>query len=378
MKLAWNRGLVASSCVLMGCSAAPPLMTPLSAAVPVGLRAPLDRRADFSGYLERELQAGQSSSVLLDVVRLPPTTGPGTAAAAQPVRTADSPSGHAAGRTSILIAPGIFGDCVAMQSLPFSDGVLRDGESNYTEGYAHHSSLGFRRIRAVPLPGRASSDANAERLVMAIMQEAADTKVEHIIIMGYSKGVADAMHALAGLHREGRVPPKLKAMVSLAGVVNGTPLADRYVHLYNFWTRTVSPLDCSPSEGGEMESLRKEFRMPWLATNPLPSALRYYSVLASANAQDIAPGLAASFDQLLVLGERNDGQLLVSDAIVPGSAVLAELNADHWSFLLPLERHPSFAVRSLASRKPFPRNQLFRALATFVLNDIEPPAALPR
>ncbi|MGJ7487094.1 hypothetical protein ACSFA2_17665 [Variovorax sp. LT2P21] len=359
------------------------MQTPLSAAVPVGLPAPVDRRAEFYRYLERELQASQSSRSLTDAVVPSQATRtsntPSAATHLAPVPLVDAiPHSPPAGGTSILIAPGIFGDCVAKQSLPFSDGVMRDGAINYTEGYAYLSSLGFKRIRAVPLLGRASSEVNAARLAGAIEQEASDTTVDRIILMGYSKGVADALHALAGMQRDGQVPPKLKAMVSLAGVVNGTVLADRNVHLYESWTRVLSPLDCSPSYGGEMQSLRKEFRMSWLAANPLPESLRYYSIVASTTAEDVAPGLAASYKQLVALGERNDGQLLVADAIIPGSGVLAELNADHWSFLLPLDKHPSFALRSMAARKSFPRMQLFRALALFVQNDIAADAARPR
>lgn len=383
MRLRMHSWLLAGCCALMGCSFAPPLPTPLSATVPVGLPAPIDRRAEFSRYLQRELQASLSSTFLSDVLLLPQTEHssnvPGPLA--HPTTTPPANtffSKQAVGRTSIFIVPGIFGDCVARQSLPFSDGVLRDGAFNYTAGYAYLSSLSFKRIEAVPLPGRASSEANAKRLVVAIEREAADATVDHIILLAYSKGVADSLHALAVMHREGRVPQKLNALVSLAGVVNGTVLADRNVHLYEIVTRTMSPLDCSPSEGEEMQSLRKGFRMPWLAATALPRSLRYYSVVASATAEDVAPGLAASFSQLAVLGERNDGQLLVSDAIIPGSHVLAELKADHWSFLLPLEKHPLLAVRSIATRKPFPRTQLFSALVMFVLNDIDPPAAQSR
>jgi hypothetical protein len=39
--------------------------------------------------------------------------------------------------------------------------------------------------------------------------------------------------------------------------------------------------------------------------------------------------------------ERNDGQVLAVDAVLPGSTLLAEARADHWDVALPRDRHPS-------------------------------------
>lgn len=64
------------------------------------------------------------------------------------------------GGLSVLIVPGIFGDCVDDQSLPFSDGIERERPANYTGGYAHYrASLGS--VRAIQLSGRASPASNA-------------------------------------------------------------------------------------------------------------------------------------------------------------------------------------------------------------------------
>ena len=40
------------------------------------------------------------------------------------------------------------------------------------------------------------------------------------------------LEALANLHKEGRLPAKLRAVVSVSGVVMGTLVADRYDALY--------------------------------------------------------------------------------------------------------------------------------------------------
>lgn len=354
--------LTAAAALLAACSTPTPLPTPLTVTQPLARTALADRRADFATLFARELaQAGDTAGVAR-WLRLPAAQ-----AAAQPGHT--PPPGALHG-ISVLIAPGLFSDCVASQALPFSDGVARTAASNYVQGYDGYADLGLHSIRAIPLWGRASTDENGALLADALRREAQDDSVRTIILIGYSKGVADALQALTLLQGQHQLPAKLRALVSVAGTVNGTVLADRHRGLYDALAGLFSPLECTPSRGGEVDSLGKTERLAWLAAHALPPSVRLYSAVASTDAHRVAPGLAPTYRQLAALGDRNDGQMLVQDAILPGSQVLAEVQSDHWNFVLPLERSPSALVRAAASDQPYPRQALLRALVRFVAADL--------
>ena len=271
--------------------------------------------------------------------------------------------------TSILMIPGMFGDCVDTQSVPFGDGLTRTRERSTVEAYAQYADLGLLGIRLLQLPGRVSSATNGALIAQALRSEAARAGVQRIVLIGYSKGTADAMEALAQLQATGGIPPAVKALVSVAGLVMGTPIADRFERWYEAVSPLVQPLDCSPSDGRDLASVTRRERGNWLAANPLPAGLRYYSITAHAGREEIAPLLRPVFDQLSAFDARNDGQLLASDAILPRSALLAEARADHWDVALPRDRHPNALMRSLSTGRAYPREALFRAIVQWVVGE---------
>jgi hypothetical protein len=66
----------------------------------------------------------------------------------------------------------------------------------------------------------------------------------------------------------------------------------------------------------------------------------------------------------------NDGQLLFVDQLIPGSALLGYINADHWTVAVPVEevfsgRDP---VKKLEDRNL--RNLLFEALVLFLAESL--------
>lgn len=274
-----------------------------------------------------------------------------------------------AASTSVLLVPGMFGDCVDTQSVPFGDGLTRPRDSSAVDAYRQYADLGLLGIRLILLPGRVSSTTNGTLVAQAIRNEAARAGVQRIVLIGYSKGTADAMEALAQLQAAGGIPTAVKAMVSVSGLVMGTPIADRFERWYEAVSPLVQPFDCSPSDGHELASVTRRERVAWLAANPLPIGLRYYSITAYAGREEIAPLLRPAFDRLSAFDARNDGQLLASDAILPRSALLAEARADHWDVALPRDRHPSAFMRSLGSGRVYPREALFRAAIQWVVGD---------
>jgi hypothetical protein len=339
---------------------------PPTVSLPVALAGVEDRSAAFAALFAAELQRGGADSGTGEHWLHGGTDGSNGALIGQ-LREAFAAR---AASTVVLIVPGLFGDCQMAQAVPFGDGVLRTPERSPTEAYAQYADLGLRSIRMLPLPGRSSAAANGERIAQAIKATAEDPAVTHIVLVAYSKGVTDALLALAGLRAQGEVPAKLAALVSVGGVVMGTPLADRYESIYDALSPHFKPFDCTPSEGGDMASLTRRERGPWLAANPPPAGPAYYSIVAHAQPAQMALPLRASGKLLAAVDPRNDGQVIASDAILPGSVLLAQANADHWDLALPRDRHPDAAMRAMTSGRAYPREVLFRAMLIWVVGSV--------
>ena len=89
-----------------------------------------------------------------------------------------------------------------------------------------------------------------------------------------------------------------------------------------------------------MTSLRPATRQAWLAQNPLPRELRYYSLVTFPRPERISSILTASYDKLARIDARNDSQMIFYDQVVPGSTLVGYLNADHWALAVPIARTP--------------------------------------
>jgi hypothetical protein len=368
------RALVPVLAAALSCAACAPvsLLTyrddqPPTVSLPVALAGVKDERKAFAALFEQELKADSQRA---DAVAQAWLRGVG--AEGLPRVEGDSPwqtvFAARAPSTSVLVVPGLFGDCFRAQSVPFGDGVLRTSERSPTEAYRQYDDLALRSVRMVALPGRASSADNGLQLAQEIRAEAASSNVRRIVLIAYSKGVADSLSALAILQREGGIPDSVVALVSVAGVVMGTPFADYVQDTYEAVSPMVAPLDCSPARPGDVASVTRHERVAWLTDHPPAPGIAYYSVVAYAAPEEMAPPLRVVGEQLAAIDPRNDGQLIASDTILPGSVLLAEARADHWDIALPRNRHPSAAVRAMTSGRDFPREALFRAIVKWVVS----------
>lgn len=331
---------------------------PLVVTLPFQAAGIEDGRREFAARLSQELSEGKYSAIasrwLHHVAGVPAMATPAIS----------PPMG-----LRVLIIPGIFGDCVDDQSLPFSDGVYRRRPGNYTDGYAHYlASLGS--VRAVQLRGRAPSESNAMLIADELRAEAKRPGVEVIVVVAYSKGLPDTLLALDAMQRENRLPSEVKALVSISGVLLGTPIADHYQRLYDSLAAPFAPLSCSHSAGGEVASLTVRERLPWLVAQRLPESIRLYSVVAYADRNAIAPALRPFHDLLTKLDHKNDGQVIAGWSLLPGSKLLAEVKSDHWTYVLPVSQHPNPLIRNMAASADFPREAFFRALVKSVAHDL--------
>lgn len=232
----------------------------------------------------------------------------------------------------------------------------------------HVAEYGYQ-VELLEVGGLASSAANAERIRDFIRALPADDADRPLILIGHSKGAPDILEALV---RYPDVAEKVEAVVSYAGAVGGSPLADdaRQSHL-GLLTR-VPRSECDEDDGGALESLKPAVRRAWLERHELPQNIRYYSLVAFPEPGRISAGLKPSWRKLSELADaRNDSQLVFYDQVIPGSSILAFANADHWAMAVPVARQHQFASSTFASQNDFPREVMLEALLRFIEEDLE-------
>ncbi len=131
-----------------------------------------------------------------------------------------------------------------------------------TMSWATSTSAKTWALCAIRVGGRASSQANARLVAEAVKAEAARNGITTIILVAYSKGLPDTLHALQTLQASGELPGSVKAVVSLSGVFPGTPIADQLAYYYDKLVAPIEPLGCPASQGGEVQSLAISVRTP--------------------------------------------------------------------------------------------------------------------
>jgi len=248
-----------------------------------------------------------------------------------------------------VIIPGLGEECVSGFIRPFSD------------ARPHVESLGFK-TDFIMVSGLGGSAANAAQIQNAI----ADMPLapgEKLVFIGYSKGATDVLEAVA---RYPELRSRTSAVVTLAGVVSGTPIADDVPEFLKQIADQLFDGKCPPGNGEGIESLSRQERLRWLAGYRLPASVRYYSLASFSDREGISLILRPSYDKLSLVDPRNDSQVVFHDALVPGGTLLGYLNADHWAIALPFNREYPVLAETMITRNAFPREVLLEAIARFV------------
>ena len=63
---------------------------------------------------------------------------------------------------------------------------------------------------------------------------------------------------------------------------------------------------------------------------------------------------------------RNDTQVIAFDQIVPGSTLLALVNADHWAIAVAVARSHPLIGGTVINRNDYPREALLEALLRYL------------
>ena len=251
----------------------------------------------------------------------------------------------------LLLVTGAFGECFAEQALPFEEAIADLRRQGHV-------------VDTIVVAGQSGVRHNAREIADYVAQLDNDIDLP-LVIVGYSKGVADALDFLTEYPMLGA---RTRALVSVAGAVRGSPLAARFEGTYGFFSH-VPVEHCSRGDAKVLHALREDEREKWLADNALPAAVRYYSVAAVASRSQIARALAPAWRMLRKTDMYNDGQLPLRNALVPGSTLLGYVHADHWGIALGLDDDLPFLMHRRDARS-FPRAALIDAIARYVSADL--------
>lgn len=255
---------------------------------------------------------------------------------------------------TILYVPGLWSDCLGATTETVTE--IKDYLARFGYDFA-----------PLPLSGISGTQWNAKRIRHALVQIPELGKARRAVIVAHSKGVVDTLEALV---RYREVRDRVIAVISLAGAVGGSPLADPPPSELLQITYLVPGTRCTEGDFGAIRSLQRNTRRAWLARHALPEEVRYYSIVALPTPDRVSLGLMVPYQVLNGIDARNDGTLLFSDQLVPGSTLLAYANADHWAVAIALGSNAYAPLRSLADKNQFPRAALLEAALRFMEEDI--------
>jgi pimeloyl-ACP methyl ester carboxylesterase len=256
-------------------------------------------------------------------------------------------------RLEVLLVTGAFSECVGESSRPFSAGAarLRGAGAN---------------VRTIVVSGRSGTGNNARQIAEALAASPIDDD-RRVILVGYSKGGLDILRFLVDFPE---LADRVDAVVGVATPLFGTPLAELAAPAYAALGAKMPHEKCPPGDGEVIASLTPAAATQWLAENPLPADVHLYSLVAFTTREHVGRALAPFWKHLGGTRVRNDGQVVATDAVIPGSTLLGYANADHWGVAQTIEtEHPVLVARPDPSL--FPLEQLFVTMVTFVANDLE-------
>lgn len=255
----------------------------------------------------------------------------------------------------LVVVPGVGWDC-------FSNWL--DMEGTITD---HVRQFGYDMV-VVEVDAMSSSTANARQVRDAIMAFEPAGGDPHLVLIGYSKGAPDILEAIVSYPE---VLPRIAAVMGAAGAVGGSATADYVTQSTLEHLKHWPGAECTPGDGGAIESLRPATRKAWLAEHVLPPDFPYYSLVTCPEPDRISAVLKSGYKKLGKIDVRNDSMVAFPDQFIPGSTFVGCVNADHWALAVPVKRtHPT--VGSLfVNKNDYPREALAEALLRFVEEELD-------
>jgi pimeloyl-ACP methyl ester carboxylesterase len=252
----------------------------------------------------------------------------------------------------VLIVPGAFGECFPEYGMPFEEAA---------EAMRRRHGI---RIDFIPVGGRSGCDHNAAQIA-AFLDKLPVEADEGIVLIGHSKGAVDILHFLVNHPEPAR---RVRAVVGVAGAINGSPLADFMVRGPGGIMTRLPLRRCPPGDRLVLDSLTRAYRMRWLAAHRLPPHAAYFSLGAFARREDIHPLMRFGHELLAAVEPRNDGYVAFSDQVIPGSNLLGWADLDHWDIALPIRERLNIGG---AGSRAAARELLFEAVLLIVAGSLK-------
>lgn len=261
----------------------------------------------------------------------------------------------ASGRKLIAaVVPGIGYDC-------FSKWLQVPGTAAQ-----HVNQFGYEQ-RLIQVDALSGTTRNARQIRDAVMAMDVGPGAPRIVLVGYSKGAPDALEAIVN-HPE--IRPRLAAVVSVAGAIGGSALANDAEQYQANLLQHFPGAACDAGDGGAVASLRPAVRKAWMAQNPLPGGVPFYSVVTLPQPERISSILRGSASKLSQIDGRNDSQVIFYDQVIPGSTLMAYINADHWAVAVPIARKHGTVGSLFVTQNAYPREALLEAALRFIEEDL--------
>jgi hypothetical protein len=238
-------------------------------------------------------------------------------------------------------------------------------DSQMTEA-ANLSHFGHK-VSFIEVETLSSSSRNASLIREAVMAASETDASRRIVLLGYSKGTPDILEAITAFPD---LQQRVAAVVSVAGAVGGSPLANYATQSMMNLLQYFPKAECGPGDEGALESLKPEVRKRWLANHSLPKSIRYYSIVTYPDEEQISSILKYTYKKLSQVDPRNDSQVIFYDQVIPGSVLMGYLNADHWAVAVPFNRSHPFISSSFLNKNAFPREILLEAIVRYIEEDL--------
>jgi hypothetical protein len=262
--------------------------------------------------------------------------------------------GRSGRRLVAAVVPGLGWDCFA--------NWVDVKETSAT----HVRQFGYDMV-ALKVEGLSSSGANARQIRDAIMAMEPENTEPHLVLIGYSKGAPDILEAVVSYPE---IRHRIAAVVGIAGAIGGSPFAEHVKRSQVKLLRHFPGAECSAGDGGAVESLLPTTRKAWLAENPLPDNIPYYSLVTCPEPERISSFLKRSYKKVGRVDVRNDGMVVFDGQFIPNSTFIGCVNADHWAVAVPVARfHPHLAPLFF-DENDYPREALIEAVLRFVEEDL--------
>ncbi len=230
----------------------------------------------------------------------------------------------------------------------------------------HVRTFGYDQV-LIKVDALSGSTHNARQIRDAVMAMDLGAGPPRLVLLGYSKGAPDILEAVVAYPE---IRSRLAAVVSVAGAVGGSPLANESEQYQADLLRYFPGATCDSGDGGAVAALRPNVRKTWLAQHPLPNDIPYYSLVTFPQPERISSSLKKSYNKLSQIDGRNDSQMLFYDQLIPGGTLVGYVNADHWALAVPVARSHSVVGTLFVTQNAYPREALLEALLRFVEEDL--------